>query len=357
MPRNISQLFNHRQPSLLSNTPSDELVSDDMVGIEVELEGLPRPYYAYQEEGRLDPYWNSVEDGSLRRSSRGHGVEFVFNTPMFGKDVVDALEVLHREVGDAVPSPRTSVHVHLDVRDMDFNQLVKLLCVYLVIEPIFFHQVDPSRKNNPYCVPLRSCRRYIKNLARGLSGTSNGNFISSIAQHSGYKYTALNVLPITSQGSIEFRHKEGTTDVPELLRWINMILSLKKYAMSSEEVLTEDSLDSALDDLPSFVREVFPVEGLVPDLERVAERYSHMAGMSAKTLLMLRESSPPLPQEFNFNSLFWKAVSPETRRSYGADQNSSLRGIGDPPQVSVGGVVGSWRSHLSRLPSGDNRGA
>ena len=48
------------------------------------------------------------------------------------------------------------------------------------------------------------------------------------------KYTALNLLPIHDRGTIEFRHMAGTKDIEHLMTWINLILSLKKFALRNE---------------------------------------------------------------------------------------------------------------------------
>ena len=97
------------------------LITDDYIGIEVEAE------HVYDNDAMgIQPWWDNISDGSLREGGR----EFVFAQPMFGEDVLDALNALSDTIDDyAVYSERCSVHVHLNVRDMTFEQIANMtLC-------------------------------------------------------------------------------------------------------------------------------------------------------------------------------------------------------------------------------------
>jgi hypothetical protein len=48
------------------------------------------------------------------------------------------------------------------------------------------------------------------------------------------KYTALNLLPLYTQGTIEFRHMPGTCDLNFILQWCEIISSMFKYARNHE---------------------------------------------------------------------------------------------------------------------------
>ena len=43
----------------------------------------------------------------------------------------------------------------------------------------------------------------------------------------------MNLVPITSKGTIEFRHLAGTKDIKRIITWINLILCLKKFALKN----------------------------------------------------------------------------------------------------------------------------
>lgn len=46
------------------------------------------------------------------------------------------------------------------------------------------------------------------------------------------KYAALNINPMRTLGTVEFRHMGGTTHMKEISDWINVILQLKKSSIN-----------------------------------------------------------------------------------------------------------------------------
>lgn len=266
--------------TVLLNESSPELVSDARVGLEFELEGLNRSIRHYNSDSDVNKYYDVVSDGSLRGSS----AEFVFKEPMFGKDVVNALEIVQEKTGEAIFSIRTSVHVHLDVRDMSFDQLVRLVCVYLLVEPIFFEVGGQERSFNPYCTPLRTLNSYLRHISSCMMPSIEGNY--SDVRGNGNKYTALNLNPVATQGSIEFRHHEGTNDKAKTLQWINMILSLKSYAMQTDSRITLQEIDSMVDEFDVLVNDLFT--GILPkeNLNTYIDMFHRDAGLCAKDLVI-----------------------------------------------------------------------
>ncbi len=131
----LSKIFNLPTRQVLQEVSSTLLVSDDRVGVEVELENVP---LNSRLRSATDTRWEIKEDGSLRN----YGVEFVFAEPMFGEDVVNTIRNLphvFQQLGIRPNiSERCSVHVHLDVRDLEYNQLLNLVVTYLLCEPYFF---------------------------------------------------------------------------------------------------------------------------------------------------------------------------------------------------------------------------
>jgi len=212
--------------------PDDRLVLPSCyVGVESEVEGVRLD--------RITPpkYWNVVEDGSLRR-----GAEFVLSEPLMGLDLVTALENLEQVGKDlkVSQSVRTSIHVHLDVRDMTLRSLLNLIGLYLIIEkPIYrYHNHGYNRHENIYCLPFYNATKHLEHLG-GLSkvlelaeGDEDGKVARRIQGSLKYltKYYGLNVAALFSFGSLEFRHMEGSTNSKAILEWINILMAMKKYA-------------------------------------------------------------------------------------------------------------------------------
>lgn len=213
------------------------------VGIEVEVEHILNT--SASDPHRANPHytvgkgmWSCVTDGSLRNN----GAEFVSRT-VFGKDLTLAITALNEYLREEEPkhtfTHRTSVHIHLDVRDMTPEDLVKLFQLYCIFERALF-RVSGQRYNNEYCIPMFHSHHARKRFSALFSeyGELYIHMQSSGAQEmlrrigqQHVKYMGLNILPIFAQGSVEFRQHSGTCDVGELTNWINLIMSLKKAAM------------------------------------------------------------------------------------------------------------------------------
>ncbi len=232
--------------------------SSNYVGIEVEIENVkysfhsdgPRAprlnYFEWRDDGltlpELGKHWYIVKDNSLRQGS-----EFIFNNPKRGKQIIEALNSLnqflsvYRQYGKGPEvSDRCSIHCHLDVRDLTEQQLSTLLMVYILFERVLFAYVDPSRLKNNYCRPITdSSFKQVLATIKENSSPDKFSSVLEVVKSSCDKYSALNLLPLRSFGTVEFRHHQGTTSMnEEVLDWINIILSIKLAAsLSIEELL------------------------------------------------------------------------------------------------------------------------
>lgn len=222
----VAELLNHSiDPT--SKVTSSMLVTADNVGIEVELENLT-PELDY----RLK-YWRTTADGSLR----DNGLEFVFRQPMGGVDVVHAARELTTFIKKhEIPiqlSDRTSVHVHLDVRDMDVEEMFNLIVTYAFVERVMMRYCGEERMNNNFCIPLYELgsTAFINRISHLKDETEFQRYANTFGENE--RYTAFNLNALLAYGSIEFRGYHGTYDSEEILRWVNVILSLKKFAMET----------------------------------------------------------------------------------------------------------------------------
>lgn len=238
------------KPNTIENKSVFGLVTPNHnVGVELELENFrydfsgdspdkPRKTRFYDVEdlqGLQVPskQWLIVKDNSLRK-----GAEFIFDGPKKGKDIVDAFQEMKvflnkykRYDKPARASDRCSVHVHLDVRDLDEITLNRLIMVYVLIERVLFEYVSPLRLKNNYCRAVTDSQ--FKTILANLSDRANPSYFNdalSLIRNSCDKYSALNLLPIQSYGTVEFRHHQGSTDMDEVLDWVNIILAIKLAA-------------------------------------------------------------------------------------------------------------------------------
>lgn len=222
----VADLLNHNiDPT--SKVPSDILVTTDNVGIEVELENLTDGL-----DYRMK-YWRTTTDGSLR----DNGLEFIFKQPMGGVDVVNAAHELTDFIKKhEIPiqlSERTSVHVHLDVRDLNVEQMFNLIVAYAFVERVMMRYCGEERMKNNFCIPLYELgsTAFINRISHLKDEHEFQRYANTFVENE--RYTAFNLNAMLSYGSIEFRGYHGTYDAEEILRWVNVILSLKKFAVET----------------------------------------------------------------------------------------------------------------------------
>lgn len=193
-----------------------------LIGCEFEIEGINHHDGTYLANHNIQ----MTEDPSLR-TYEGRAWEFI--TKPIGPDAAIAihdqlynkgrLEFCGKPDGD-----RCSIHVHVNFSSQTCAKTHQFILLYALLEPLFFDMVDESRQNNIYCVPLgfTSLSKYYPNT----------NLNSMVDKWS--KYTAFNILPLGKQGSIEFRHLQGTKDNTVFKNWVTAIHNLYKFNENNE---------------------------------------------------------------------------------------------------------------------------
>src|SRR3972149_6708240 len=113
-------------PDVRQSVPCEEIIDNTtLCGIEVEAEGIdiPRNSKKLPQFYKDLTFWSVKEDGSLRNG----GKEFIFKQPLGGTDIVRALEQLEKKIKEHDINPdmthRTSLHLHIDVRNMTIEEL------------------------------------------------------------------------------------------------------------------------------------------------------------------------------------------------------------------------------------------
>lgn len=188
-----------------------------IMGVELETEMIS-PYLDVQS---LEKYnFTAERDGSLR----GSALEFI-SMPMQHKHLLSAMTDFFAatKFSDKNYSDRCSVHVHVNCQDVGFEELSNLSLIYPMFEEILLHFVGQYRDTNIYCIPWSHCRNNEKLIAYLWHDPTT-------AFSSWQKYTALNLLPLTSKGTVEFRHMHGTSDMKKLQMWLGLISSIHSYS-------------------------------------------------------------------------------------------------------------------------------
>lgn len=309
--------------------------SSNYIGIEVEIENVkyafsadspraPRTnYFEWKDNGIILPelgkHWFIVKDNSLRQGS-----EFIFNGPKKGKGIIEALNSLdqfftvYKQNGKGPEvSDRCSIHCHLDVRDLTEYQLNNLLMVYVLFERVLFAYVDPSRLKNNYCRPITdSSFKHILTSIKENSSPDRFGSVLDVIKSSCDKYSALNLLPLRSFGTVEFRHHQGTTSMnEEVLDWVNIILCIKlaaslpmgdllyTYEDCGYRRLIEQVFDGTKLATPEFL-DRFEIEGAVDKgVLDVVEIFNFSKLCSINNVPVVKNSADVLASFKSFNNL------------------------------------------------------
>ena len=228
----IARIFEKRQLPVF--TPHPSLASNTAIGVEIELERCER----YPEL----PGWRVIGDGSLREN----GVEFVFNGPAGGESAVERLEAFRNHVSRKRKpyfcSERTSIHVHMNVLDLEVSQLKQLLRLYLLMEPYIFSLCGEGRADNIYSLAVYEGLEQINALSLLLETNNLARYHHLLHDGALTKYSGMNLTCLHSFGTLEFRGHEGTTDTDRIYLLINTLLRLKE-AVVTDNICAEDLLD------------------------------------------------------------------------------------------------------------------
>ena len=171
-----------------------------------------------------------MHDGSLRN----HGIEFI-TKPVTFEEAIKLFSTLHNglKLGDNPYTVRTSTHVHVNMASMDMAQCKHMLLLYALLEPVFFAAVKPERQFNIHCVPLNYTM---------LPSIYKSPFPDIVKSWS--KYSALNLRPLHTQGTMEFRHLHGTGDIAVYQNWLTLLNELWTFAFMNPPNTLEKMLRS-----------------------------------------------------------------------------------------------------------------
>jgi len=197
--------------------------NNEIIGLEIELE----------ETNFVNVYpWKVEVDHSLKLS----GQEFTLC--LHSDKTQEAIDFLLSRI-QGTPSSRTSVHVHLNAQDMEIEQLQSLVALYFIFEKALY-KFSGYRWDNIFCVPLNS---FLEKNQLFNFNKWNQLFTYWTVEH--FKYSGLNLSRISDLGTIEFRSMRGNKNSEYIQTWVNILVSLKKYAMTMPIGQLKDVIISA----------------------------------------------------------------------------------------------------------------
>ena len=197
------------------------------VGLELEVEAK------YELPSATPRCWLAKPEGSLR----GHAMEYVTDGPIkcdldkFGK--IKALTDLINDSKYQVDkeSPRTSLHVHVNVGQLTPVQMWTSATAYWLCERLLMKYCGADmREGNLFCLRLADADGVIKVSCKDLKGKQPFRVINTDK----IRYSSQNLNAVPKFGSIEYRGMRGVTDPVIIDTWSDelykMVTSAKKYS-------------------------------------------------------------------------------------------------------------------------------
>jgi hypothetical protein len=198
------------------------------VGIELEYENSPvqvaregGPAVTIIGDTNIHPLWSAHGDGSLRNN----GIEFVSKILRSDKEISSAAKVMTKLLAKYpfTDSNRAGVHVHVNVQDLNLDELWNTLVWYLMLEPGFFDFVGGGRERSIYCRPWYA--------------HITGHEIVSFAKNLGagrlfklpHRYYSVNTDALGRHGTLEFRHMKSTTNMDRVENWALLLKAFVKF--------------------------------------------------------------------------------------------------------------------------------
>jgi hypothetical protein len=220
-------------------TPDARLILPDCrIGVEFEFEGTGN--VARERRLPVTPwshYWEWHEEGSIREG----GSEFAFIEPLFGRDAITAIEGLCNYANEHAwrATLRTGLHVHMDVRDLEVPQLVGFCVLYSIFEPVFYKWIGDNRENSHFCIPwykaegsILEAADIIRSASKPEAVNEHGISLPLLDSAERYnRYSGMNLQALFRFGSVEARQMKTTTDVDRILKWVNVLMALKRATL------------------------------------------------------------------------------------------------------------------------------
>lgn len=188
------------------------------VGIEIEVEYRS----AAPHSNNMPSGWQVKGDGSLRFL----GKEFVTRNPIRISEVRDKVAAIMREASSPaydpiINSPRSGVHVHVNVSSRNLLEIYNNITAYWLLENLFIKYCgEDTREGNNFCLRLCDSEGTLDSFIRDMKSTP------FMALSTEIRYMSQNISSILKHLSLEYRGMRGTMDPEIITEWTEALWAL-----------------------------------------------------------------------------------------------------------------------------------
>jgi len=258
-----------------------EALEGERIGIEIEVERVRNTEWV-----RGTPYWHVEGDGSLRQN----GGEFI-TPPLRPLDLQTAVKEYYdaAKFNGYAASVRTSTHVHLNMQHKTLEEVAAICALYSVVEPVLFSLLSGDRDECTYCIPWYRASDQAARFGT-LCGYSSVERIRDALAEYMCKYTALNLMPLRTFGTIEFRAASTFDKQEDLLQWVSLLRRITNLGTSYGTAGAV--VNKADENLGELLEEVFLFGDDADTEEAIDLVYYHDSITVANSLVRTRRQEP-----------------------------------------------------------------
>ncbi len=167
------------------------------------------------------------------------------------KNIVNGLKRICRESRrENIPShqnvcsPQCGMHVHVDIDDLNFNQITNLVNIFRTYENAILSIQAPSRSNNNFVQLLQSVN--IRALLE--RQTSVADITEALRNH----YCAVSFQRYNERKTIEIRYASSTVSSRKVINWVQLLVFFVEVAKNAETDIQYQP-NKTTDDLKEFI--------------------------------------------------------------------------------------------------------
>lgn len=251
----IGKLFENNYDVRTHQQGQDLVTSSVFIGVELEMENII--YATMIPSVAESPYWEEHHDSSLR----GESIEIKFALPLRGRDVEVALKEFTNDVikqGRPSKSDRTSTHVHLDVNTLHPEQLYKFILLSIILERVLYRYAGYHRERSIFCVPFYKAHNHVEAILKFIEGpiAKIPRNVRAVTDDSS-RYGGINLAAIRKYGTVEFRMLDAEFNYDKLVYWINVLLSIRQFALTMDMSLVDFHQKLSTDGVSTILDMVF----------------------------------------------------------------------------------------------------
>jgi hypothetical protein len=193
--------------------------------------------------------WRVERDGSLRHAASYHALTAEVVSPILQgvagyEEVMKVTEVLTR-VG-ATTNRTTGLHVHVEASDLTGEEVARVVEFYTANQTAIDTMVSASRRNNRYANKYPAFR--VASMKQAVAAQQgNKEALRGYAN----KYTVVNIAPLFTYGTIEFRQHQGSVNGKKITNWIKFVQAVVDAAQVAGDLDTAVEAEAMLNNLVS----------------------------------------------------------------------------------------------------------